>query len=136
VAGGSFALQALTKAERSGKSFQLVLLDTHMPEMNGFTVAEKIRRSPGQEHVRILMLTSGGSSGEAVRSRGLDISGYITKPVLETELLTAMTAHAMSGDRDKYVAAGMDAYISKPIDAKYLQEIIERICLPECLLEK
>jgi len=243
VAGGSFALQALTKAERSGKSFQLVLLDTHMPEMDGFTVAEKIRRSPDPEHVRILMLTSGGSSGDAVRSRELDISGYITKPVLETELLTtiraavgaqaekatdklvaseansrngsnskdrlrillvednrvnqvlvsrvlakqghhvniagnglealsilednaldlvlmdiempemdgleatrtireqerhsgkhmpiiAMTAHAMSGDRDKYVAAGMDAYISKPIDAKYLQEIIERICPP------
>jgi len=241
VEGGSFALQALAKAERAGKPFQLVLLDTLMPEMNGFTVAEKMRCTPGLGQVRILMLTSGCSSGEAVRSRELGISGYVAKPVLEAELLAAiraavgaevadkaaagaagsvgspngwrqlrillvednrvnqvlaarilekqghnvtlagnglealailssntfdlalldiempemdgleatrairsnegtgnkhlpiiaMTAHAMSGDREKYLSAGMDDYISKPIHAKQLLEMIERLCSPE-----
>jgi two-component system, sensor histidine kinase and response regulator len=37
-----------------------------------------------------------------------------------------MTAHAMTGDRERCIAAGMDDYISKPIDAPSLFEALER----------
>ena len=40
-----------------------------------------------------------------------------------------MTAHAMSGDRDLCLAAGMDGYISKPINLQKLVETIERVHL-------
>lgn len=40
--------------------------------------------------------------------------------------IIAMTAYAMRGDRDKCIAAGMDAYIPKPIDAKKLMHLLER----------
>ena len=43
--------------------------------------------------------------------------------------IIAMTAHAMQGDRETCLAAGMDAYISKPLDAKRLIELIESIVL-------
>ena len=37
-----------------------------------------------------------------------------------------MTAHAMSGDRERCLAAGMDGYLSKPIDQRSLFDVVEK----------
>lgn len=44
--------------------------------------------------------------------------------------IIAVTANAMVGDRDSYLAAGMDDYVSKPIISKDLIATIERWCRP------
>jgi two-component system sensor histidine kinase/response regulator len=56
-----------------------------------------------------------------------------TNAIRKAEVLTgrrvpiiAMTANAMEGDRDKCIAAGMDDYISKPVDPKKLQQVVTR----------
>src|SRR5258708_36730389 len=75
--------------------FDLVVMDIHMPEMNGYQATALIK--------------------ERQRATGT----YI--PVV------AMTAHAMHGDRERCLAAGMDDYISKPISQDRLAAIIAHV---------
>jgi signal transduction histidine kinase/CheY-like chemotaxis protein/ligand-binding sensor domain-containing protein len=90
VDSGRLALQALDEGRQSDKPFGLVLLDVHMPEMDGFTVAEHIRQSSHLRQVKIIILTSGGSSGDSARSRELGVSAFLTKPILQAELLESV----------------------------------------------
>jgi PAS domain S-box-containing protein len=88
VSNGREALAAL-----QAETFELVLMDVQMPDMDGFEATAAIRdweRTTGR-HVRIV----------------------------------AMTAHAMTGDKERCLAAGMDGYLSKPIDQRSLYAAVE-----------
>jgi two-component system sensor histidine kinase/response regulator len=89
VGNGLEALAAL-----DAESFDLVLMDVQMPEMDGLTAAAAIRAKEGADSRRV--------------------------PII------AMTAHAMKGDRERCLAAGMDDYLAKPIQARHLRAAVER----------
>jgi two-component system, sensor histidine kinase and response regulator len=59
-------------------------------EMDGFALAEKIKKDPGLLAVTIMMLTSAGHPGDAARCRDLGISAYLMKPFRQSELMDAM----------------------------------------------
>ena len=88
--GGTAALALLDQAELAGTPFPLVLLDAHMPDIDGFEVAEHMKRTPGLAGAAILMLTSCGRSGDVGRCRELGIAGHLLKPVAQGELLEAV----------------------------------------------
>jgi len=238
--GGREALGYMDAARNAGKPYPLVLIDAQMPDMDGFALAEQIKRDPTLAGATIMMLTSAGQRGDAARCRELGIAVYLIKPIRQSELLEAillalgrpsregerpavltrhslreagrklcilvaednvvnqalvvrllekqghtvevarngkealailenstcrefncvlmdvqmpemdgfeatavirqkeeasglhlpiiaMTAHAMKGDGERCLAAGMDAYLSKPIDARHLLATIEAL---------
>ena len=90
VEGGKVALQALEIAKNTGHPFPLVLLDGQMPEMDGFALAAEIQKDPELAGATIMMLTSAGHLGDADRCRQLGITGYLVKPVRQSELLDAV----------------------------------------------
>ena len=92
VESGAAALEALEAARQRREPFSLVLLDGHMPAMDGFDVVEQIQERPELTSPTILMLTSGDHAGDAARCRKLGISRYLIKPVTFGELLAAIQA--------------------------------------------
>lgn len=65
-----------------GGRYALVLTDLHMPEMDGYTLADTIRREEaGRSRVPILALTANALRGEASRARAAGLDEYMTKPV-------------------------------------------------------
>lgn len=89
VAGtGIEALKALEK-----ESFDLVLMDVQMPEMDGLEATAVIREKEKSGGVR--------------------------------QAVVALTAHAMKGDREKCLAAGMDGYLTKPIRPQELDKLLD-----------
>src|SRR6185436_7280629 len=87
---GEAALNALAEAAASGQAFALVLLDVHMPEMDGFDVARRIRGDPSVAGATIMMLSSSGQYGERATCRELGIANHLTKPVDPRDLLSAI----------------------------------------------
>eukprot|EP00250_Pteridium_aquilinum_P001801 c12012_g2_i1 orf=431-3637(+) len=77
------------------EAFDLILMDVQMPICDGFSATAQIREL------------------EKCQQKAS------STPII------AMTAHAMSGDGDRCIAAGMDFYISKPLNAKKLQELLQ-----------
>jgi two-component system, sensor histidine kinase and response regulator len=82
-------LEALNEVQVN--EFDVVLMDIHMPEMDGLEALRRIRALDG--------------------------------PVSRIPVI-ALTANAMKGDREKYLEAGMDDYVAKPINMALLSDAL------------
>ena len=236
--GGLEALGEMDEAVNRGTPFKLALLDVMMPDMDGFTLAERIRQNPRLQDCSLIMLSSAGQTEDSVRCEELGIARYLIKPVKQSDLrdtilrvlsthgtsrstaaaepqvarpqrslcillaedglvnqqvargllearghqveiannghealaavergefdlvlmdvqmpdmdgfeatdairqneratgnhipIVAMTAHALKGDRERCLNAGMDAYLTKPVRPQALYEMIESVAVP------
>jgi signal transduction histidine kinase/CheY-like chemotaxis protein len=90
VENGEAALAELSAAWQAGEPCRLVLTDMHMPKMDGFELVEDIRQRPELSAATIMMLTSAGHKGDALRCRELGVSAYLLKPIRQSELREAI----------------------------------------------
>jgi len=90
VREGEKALAEMQRAFDSGKPYKLLLVDLQMPNMDGFEVARRVKESDFGKDVKSILLTSVGEKGHAARCKKVGISGYLLKPVKQSELLDAI----------------------------------------------
>ncbi|MFG0297426.1 MAG: response regulator, partial [Maioricimonas sp. JB045] len=90
VEGGPEAIDRLNDIVRHRGRLPLLLSDVHMPDMDGFMLIERLRRTAETRDTIVILLTSGGRPGDAERRRNLDIAAHIMKPVKQSELLDAI----------------------------------------------
>ncbi|MGH9730443.1 MAG: PAS domain S-box protein [Candidatus Acidiferrales bacterium] len=87
---GSEALKLLASENHGSDPFRLVLIDAHMPEMDGFALAERVKKTPEASALNMFMLSSTMQSGDIARSQEAGLAGFLTKPVQPSELLDAI----------------------------------------------
>jgi CheY-like chemotaxis protein len=84
--------EALAMTRDAATALDLILMDIHLPGMDGLSVVRAMKSDDRTAHIPVL----------------------------------ALTAHAMRGDKDRFLEAGCDGYISKPIDVKTFISSIKR----------
>ncbi|HEY0701496.1 MAG TPA: response regulator [Candidatus Acidoferrales bacterium] len=87
---GRSALEMLKQAQAEGNPFRLVLLDGHMPEFDGFQVAEKLKRDKHLKDAAVILLTSAGRIEDVNRAKDCGVAAALTKPVKQSELWDAI----------------------------------------------
>jgi PAS domain S-box-containing protein len=90
VADGPAALAAVRDAHVAGAPFPLLLIDGHMPGMDGFALVEELRRDGKLGRATIMMLTSSTQPEDVTRCRQLGIAAYLVKPIKPQELRNAL----------------------------------------------
>ncbi len=90
--GGRAALAFLERARAAGTGFSLVLIDAMMPEIDGFTLAERMMDDPELQGNALLMLTSPDEQGTTRRIRGGGTIACLQKPIRQVELKAAILA--------------------------------------------
>ena len=115
VQNGQEFLDKIAKA-----SYDIVLMDCQMPVLDGYQATKALRQLEG-------------SDTPTARSRdpdfGASAQSNATPRSRERHLVViGLTAHAMKGDREKCLAAGMDDYLSKPVMLEDLQAVLLQYC--------
>ena len=113
--------EAVEKFTTSPKDFDLIFMDVQMPEMDGMEATKAIRSHEKQLRVTDYELQEGNGITGEIRPATRN-----PQPATRCIPIVAMTAHAMKGDREKCLEAGMDDYVQKPIKREAVFEVVKK----------
>ena len=91
TASGHEAVAEWRRASASARPYELLLLDCRMPEMDGFQVAEEIRRASPPQGLTIVMLASDHWADDIARTYDMGLGGYLIKPIRKSDLLQTIS---------------------------------------------
>ncbi len=90
VSNAASALEHLQQAQADKQPIRLMLTDVQMPEVDGFSLVERIQSEPRLSSPAVVMLTSGDHTEDLARCQDLGIAAFLIKPVKQSELFDAI----------------------------------------------
>jgi CheY-like chemotaxis protein len=88
--GADAALAAIDRAFQQGQPFRIIVLDAHMPGIDGFELARRIHDGPSAAGAVVVMLSSASHTDDGPRCRKLGIWRYLVKPLFQHDLLQTL----------------------------------------------
>jgi len=90
VSDADAALKTLKDSSPDDPGFDVLITDCQMPDVDGFTLARRVRGQRRFAKLPIVMLTSVGQSDELMRRHRHDVDVFLTKPIKHSDLLEAL----------------------------------------------
>ncbi len=79
-------LEALHAAAKDNQSYDLAIIDQQLPDLDGYTLAHRIKTDPLLSNTRLILLTSLGHRGDAQQAHQVGFIGYLSKPIHQSQL--------------------------------------------------
>ena len=126
IASGHEAIEEWRRSATSVRPYELLLLDCRMPDMDGFQVAEEIRRPSLPQGLTIVMLASDHWADDIARTYDMGLGGYLIKPIRKSDLLQTIS---IALDRSKGIQRTTGSAPMEPAPAPEVRAL--RILLVE-----
>ncbi len=119
VQNGEEALTWLREYQASGSPYDLALLDMHMPEMDGLTLAQTINTEPLLANTHLVVMSSGRQRPDAQALQASGVAAYLTKPIKPSSLFDCLatvmaTANPSSRTEQQEFQVGSPAQVPVP----------------------
>ena len=85
--------EAIAQASRESAQVHAILMDLHMPEVDGLEATRRLRSQPATAHLPIIALTAAVLDAERAQAHAVGMNGFVSKPAGEGELLRALWAY-------------------------------------------
>ncbi len=118
--------KTLEKYIQSPDCFDLIFMDMQMPEMDGLEATRKIRKWEEGKKKKHLRITACELRVKDEKPESSEPETRNTQHATRRVPIVAMTANAMTGDREKCLETGMDDYLAKPVKREAVFEMVKK----------
>lgn len=99
--GAQEAMEALDRALRANRRFDLAILDFHMPDIDGLTLGQMIRGNPDWQQLPLVLLASSNDRDLRTRAESIGFSSALSKPVRQVNLNAALAGVLQNPEGDR-----------------------------------
>ncbi|MFT4764589.1 MAG: two-component system sensor histidine kinase/response regulator [Oleispira sp.] len=138
VESGQEGINILSDAAKQGQPYDIAIIDMQMPEMDGIKLGNLIKEDPNLASIRLVMLTSQGSRGDAEKFSKAGFDGYLNKPIDQSILYNTLLKVSGITDPNHSLITSYNAHQKVQFDARILivEDNFTNQLVAQCILEE